>query len=146
MKIALVCANGGHLTQMMELSDVYERHEHFWVTYRGTDSLSLGRVYFYRDHRSILLKMTIQFLTAWLILLKERPGLVISTGGAIAVPISVYCRLMGIHIIYIDSGTKVYEKSGTGKFMVHIADLFLTQWPQMRLKYGKKAKYWGGLL
>ena len=146
MKIALVCANGGHLTQMMELREVYERHEHFWVTYHGADSRALSRVYFYRDHRSILLKMAVQFMTAWIIILRERPALVISTGGAIAVPISVYCRLMGVHIIYIDSGTKVFERSGTGKFMVHIADLFLTQWPNMKRKYGRNARYWGGLL
>jgi len=145
MKIALVCANGGHLTEMMELKEVYSGHEHFWVTYHGTDSLSLGRTYYYRDHRSLLLKMAVQFLTAWLIVLKERPGLVITTGGAIAVPISIYCRVLGIHVIYIDCGTRVFERSGTGRFMVHLADVFLTQWPGMTQKYGKNARYWGGL-
>ena len=145
MKIALVCANGGHLTEMMELKEVYSVHEHFWVTYHGTDSRALGRTYYYRDHRSLLLKMIVQFLTSWYIAVKERPGLVITTGGAIAVPISIYCRVLGIHVIYIDCGTRVFERSGTGRFMVHLADVFLTQWPGMTQKYGKNARYWGGL-
>ncbi|OGP14028.1 MAG: hypothetical protein A2054_07695 [Deltaproteobacteria bacterium GWA2_55_10] len=145
MKIALVCANGGHLTEMMELKEVYAGHEHFWVTYQGTDSQALGRTYFYRDHKSLFLKMAVQLLTAWYIVIRERPGLVITTGGAIAVPISIYCRVLGIHVIYMDCGTRVFERSGTGRFMVHLADVFLTQWPGMMQKYGKNARYWGGL-
>lgn len=146
LKIALVCANGGHLTEMQELADVYGEYDIFWVTYWGTDSRALKPSYFYRDFKSVILKMIIQLGTTWLILLKEKPNVIITTGGAIAIPISFFAKLVGIHIIYIDCGTKVYEKSGTGKFMIHLSDLFLTQWPGMVKIYGDKAKYWGGLL
>ena len=146
MKIALVCANGGHLTEMQELSAVYEKYDVFWVTYRGKDSQNLRPAYFFRDDRPLLIKMVIQLTTVFAILFKERPKLIISTGGAIAIPISIYAKFLGIHVVYIDCGTKVYEKSGTGKFMIYLSDKFLTQWPDMVKVYGNKAEYWGSLI
>lgn len=131
---------------MQELSEVYHGQNVFWVTYRGKDSEVLAPAYFYRDDRPLLLKMLIQLLTVWAILLKERPKMIMSTGGAIAIPASIYAKLFGIHVIYIDSGTKIYEKSGTGKWLIYLADLFLVQWPGMVAKYGRKAKCWGGLI
>lgn len=145
-KIALVCANGGHLTEMLCLKEAYEKHRTFFVTYRGSDTQEMQNAYYYTDYKSVMLKMLIQLATSWYILLKERPKVLISTGGAIAIPISIYAKLLRIHIIYIDCGTKVYERSGTGKFMIHLANLFLTQWPDMVRKYGRNAKCWGSLI
>ena len=32
IKIALVCTTGGHFEQMTNLSDFYNRYDHFWIT------------------------------------------------------------------------------------------------------------------
>jgi len=134
------------MTEMRELSDVYEKHEYFWITYRGAESSSLKDAYYYTDYKSVFVKMVIQLMTVWRILLIEKPDLMISTGAAIAIPAAIYSKVCRVKIIYMDCGTSIYEPSGTSRYMIQLADVFLTQWPNMVKVYKGKAKYWGGVL
>ena len=134
------------MTEMNELSEVYVMHEHFWITYRGAESSSIKHGYFYKDHKSVLLKMIIQLFSVWWIIVKEKPDIMISTGAAIAIPAAIYSKLFGMRVIYMDCGTNIYAPSGTSKYMLPLADVFLTQWPNMVNVYKGKAKYWGGVM
>ncbi len=79
------------------------------------------------------------------VLVRERPAIIISTGGGATIPLSYLGKLMGKHIIFIESLTRVNALSGTGKFLYPIADLFLVQWETLQRNY-PKSKYWGRVI
>lgn len=147
MKLCLVCSHGGHFNEMMRLSDAFEGHNYFFVT-DGYENLKNAYVIKFEGWNFIgkvlLIKVVIK---AIYILLKERPDVIISTGGgAIAVPFCYIGKMMRMRIIFIDTLARVTTKSGGGILIYPIADLFLVQWESLLEKYGKKAKYWGKLI
>ena len=81
------------------------------------------------------------------ILLKEKPDVIISTGGGeIAVPFCYIGKVLGAKVIFIETLTRLTTPSGGGKLVYPIADLFLVQWESLLNRYGKKAKYWGKVI
>jgi|WetSurMetagenome_2_1015567.scaffolds.fasta_scaffold130049_2 beta-1,4-N-acetylglucosaminyltransferase len=80
-------------------------------------------------------------------LIKERPDVVISTGsGEIAIPALILANTLGIRTIYIETWTRVKDPSMAGRVLYYFADHFLVQWEDLLPKFGKRAKYLGGLL
>lgn len=80
-------------------------------------------------------------------LLKERPDVAISTGsGELAIPALVMAKWFGIKTIYIETWTRVREPSTAGKVLYYFSDVFLVQWPDLLPRFGRKARYLGGLL
>jgi UDP-N-acetylglucosamine:LPS N-acetylglucosamine transferase len=134
---------------MMLLHPAFEGHERFYVTYRCTRTESLAlqeRTYLLRNIGTNPVLMTLAFVQAAYILLKERPDVVVSTGSEIAIPFSWLGKLLGAQVVYIESWSRVYSRSGTGPLVYPAADLFLVQWPQVLGLYGAKARYVGGLV
>ena len=87
------------------------------------------------------------FVNAWqslLILRRERPALVISTGADVAVPILLLARLVGARVIFIETAGSS-EPTLTGRLVYPFADLFIVQWPD-RLRPFPKAVLAKGLL
>jgi UDP-N-acetylglucosamine:LPS N-acetylglucosamine transferase len=80
-----------------------------------------------------------------MVLLKSRPRAILSTGAGIAIPVSLLGRLVGLKVIHVETGSRVYTMSSTGKFMYRIANLFFVQWESLREKYPKSI-YAGRLL
>ena len=94
VKVCLVGSSGGHLTHLHMLKPLWKDWERFWVTFDKTDANSLlqeEKVYhcFFPTNRNIknLIKNT--FL-AIKVLIKEKPDLIISSGAAVAVPLSAF--------------------------------------------------------
>ncbi len=150
MKICLACSPGGHLTQMERLMPALEGQDYFFVTHKSEYSRHLERAYFigykegYIRERITWLKT---IFVALRILLKERPDIVISTGGGeIAVPFCYVGKLLGAKVILIETLTRITTKSAAGRLIYPIADLFLVQWESLLTKYGKKAQYWGNVI
>ena len=93
----------------------------------------------------ILLIKTI--LKAFKILTKEKPDVIVSTGGGeIAVPFCYIGKILGAKIIFIETLSRITTPSGGGRLVYPIADLFLVQWESLLKKYGTKAKYWGNVI
>jgi UDP-N-acetylglucosamine:LPS N-acetylglucosamine transferase len=78
-----------------------------------------------------------------LILLKEKPDVIITTGAHTCVPMCYLGKIFKKKIIYIESFAKVKTPNLSGKLVYPIADLFIVQWPEL-LKYYPKGKYLGG--
>ncbi len=71
-------------------------------------------------------------LNAWqslLVLRRERPALVISTGADVAVPILLLARLFGAAVIFIETAGSA-EPTLAGRLVYPVADLFIVQWPE----------------
>jgi beta-1,4-N-acetylglucosaminyltransferase len=146
MKICLVCSHGGHLAEMLQLTEAFEGHETFFITYDSPRTRQLKRKYLMRNIGTSPVLMAWAFLLTFGILLKERPKLIISTGSEIAIPAFYLARLFGVKTIYVETWARVVQPSGTGKIVYPVADVFLVQWESLLSKYGKKAKYEGAVI
>jgi UDP-N-acetylglucosamine:LPS N-acetylglucosamine transferase len=76
------------------------------------------------------------------IVLKEKPGLVISTGAAVGCLAAFVAKLTGARVIWVDSIANVERLSLSGRLIRPFADLVLTQWPEVAQKY-KSVEYAG---
>ena len=81
-----------------------------------------------------------------LILAKERPFAIISTGAEIAIPAFLLGKVLGMRLVFVESLCRVSKPSGTGFLLYPLADLFLVQWPQLVNSYGPRAEYAGAVL
>lgn len=145
MKICLVCSDGGHLTQMLQLMDVLGRHKTFFITYKSSRTRSLNNKYLFDNFSENPLKLFLSLPKISKILIKEKPDIIVSTGAEIAIPVFYIAKLLRIKTIFIESWSRVNTPSITGKIIYPIADVFLVQWKQLLKKYGNKAKYEGGV-
>lgn len=147
MKIALVCSQGGHLTEMMLLMKAFENHEVFFITHDNPTIKQLKYKKYQIEYIGTnIWKMIKIFSKIFAILHHERPDLIISTGSEIAIPSIILARVLSIKTIYIESWCRVKTKSGTGRILYFISDIFLVQWSELASKYGKKARYEGAVI
>jgi UDP-N-acetylglucosamine:LPS N-acetylglucosamine transferase len=147
MKIALVCSYGGHLTEILYLIDAFKDHEVFFVTYNNFRTRKLPyKKYLIKNIGTNIFLMIYAFFQIFIIFAKEKPDVVISTGSEIAIPAFIIAKLFGIKTIFIESWCRIKTRSGTGKIVYYLSDLFLVQWPQLLELYGKKAKYVGAVV
>lgn len=165
MKICLECGWGGHLHEMLTIWEAFRGHDVFFITSKDKSTEDLGelaRVYYithaYMKRLLSLKPMRLGFvlfvliqlcqgtLASIRILLKERPKIIVTTAGPVTIPLCYIGKLLGVHIIYIESLARVYNPSRTGRLIYPVADLFLVQWEALLEKYGKKAKYWGRMI
>lgn len=79
---------------------------------------------------------------------RARPSLLLCNGPGTCIPICACAyalRLLGIRhvtIVYVESIARVTTLSLSGKILVHVADQFLVQWPQLAQRY-PRARYIG---
>jgi UDP-N-acetylglucosamine:LPS N-acetylglucosamine transferase len=112
----------------------YEGHDHFYVL---NDRIDLpddmkGRTVFI-VHAERDLKVVVNFVEAFFILLRNRPDVVLSTGAGPAVPFAIVGRyLFGTKLIYLETITSVTRASLTGRIMARIAHRFFYQWEALR--------------
>lgn len=149
MKIALVCTQGGHLTELMQLHKAFLGQDFFFITHhssRDQDVKKITRSYFTKPIDANLFRFFRSFGVTLKILRTERPDVIISTGAEIAVPFFIIGKLFSIKCIYIESWCRIKTRSIAGRIIYPLADLFLVQWSEMLDVYGEKAKYWGAVI
>ena len=146
MKICLICADGGHLTEILLLKEAFEGHETFFITYDSVRTRQLKHKYLLRNIGTNPLLMARAAIATFRILRRERPELIVSTGSEIAIPAFYFAKLFRIKSIFIETWTRIDRPTGTGKIVYPVSDVFLVQWERMLSKYGKKARYEGAVL
>ena len=142
--ILIICANGGHLTEMREVSAFLPSQLLSWVTYSGKDSEDLDALCF-KDRHNRFFKISILFFFAPYILFKKKPSVVLATGGIIAIPFAIFGRIMGIPVVYFECGTRVSQKSLTGRLVYLFANDFFVQSAELSRDYGTKSRFIGSL-
>ncbi len=146
LKIGLICSHGGHLTEMLELSEAFEEHTCFYFCYDASTTRSLPRAYRVSNMARNPIEFIKNIFRLWRIFRKERPDLLISTGAEIAIPALLTGKLMGIPMLYIECGAQVTTPSLTGRIMSRIATRFYVQWPELLVPYGRRARWRGSLV
>jgi UDP-N-acetylglucosamine:LPS N-acetylglucosamine transferase len=158
VKLLIVLGSGGHTKEMIRLVDLLGQGFEYSYLVSVDDPLSVqkirvpGAVYQVIRPRwkdtplpMVIIRTLLSAAQALVALVRARPRAIISTGPGPAVPASMLAKLLGIKVIYIETGSRVYALSSSGRILYRFADLFLVQWPEL-LPVCPKAIYAGRLL
>jgi UDP-N-acetylglucosamine:LPS N-acetylglucosamine transferase len=143
MKIALICSAGGHLAEIMQLEPLFNRYNHFFISFKRENTQELTKkenVYFVTDPKRNFFSFIKLFFESLDVFLKEKPDLIISSGAGMAIPFCYIAKLWRKKIIFIESLARINEPSASGKIISPIADLFIIQSKHLKKHY-PKAKY-----
>lgn len=161
MKICVVCASGGHLTEMSMLASAFRSHDAFLVTYKEkfvNIPKNINKTYFIKNimvnhvDSNRLFKLILFAIQGLIlifnelyILVREKPNIIVSTGSEIAIPICYIGKLFRMKIIFIESLCRIEDLSFTGKMVAPISDSFFVQWENLLNKH-HLAEYRGNLI
>ena len=148
MKLMITLGEGGHTKEMLRLVDLLGTgYEYSYLLVRG-DELSEDKIripgprYYLQRPRekahNLLLDAFKTLRCGWqslVAIIRERPYAVISCGPAVGVPPCLMARLLGVNVIFVETGSRVRALSMTGRILYRLADLFIVQWPQLRERY-----------
>jgi UDP-N-acetylglucosamine:LPS N-acetylglucosamine transferase len=148
-KICLAASAGGHLTQLLKITDSWTDCEAVYISTSQVVASKLsqfGKTYIVgecnRKHFIECVKVLFRCLA---IAVKERPDYVLSTGAAPGFFLCITAKLLGAKVIWVDSIANVKKLSMSGKLIRPFADLFLTQWPELQNNL-KGIEYQGGVI
>ncbi len=150
MKIVFAASSGGHYEQLLMLKPLMEKYDSVLVTektdYSAGDT-GIKTYYMHQINRKELLFLPKLIANSWrslVLIIKERPIVMITTGVLAVIPLALLMKLFGGKLIYIESFAKVCSKNLTGNLLYRFADQFYVQWEEM-LKLYPKAIYKGGI-
>lgn len=150
MKIVFAASSGGHYEQLLMLKPLMEKYDSVLVTektdYSAGDT-GIKTYYMHQINRKELLFLPKLIVNSWrslVLIIKERPKVMITTGVLAVIPLALLMKLFGGKLIYIESFAKVCSKNLTGNLLYRFADQFYVQWEEM-LKLYPKAIYKGGI-
>ena len=151
-KVLFISSTGGHLSEMLRLSPMFEKYDYHIITEKTKSNMGLlekypNRVNFlvYGTKSHFLtypFKLLYNTIKSLVLYCKIKPKVIITTGAHTAGPMCIIGKIFGSKIIYIETLANSKTKTVTGRIIYHFADLFIVQWESM-LKLYPKAKYWG---
>lgn len=144
--ILLVTPSGGHLTEMRNLLPCYKDRPHHFVINTPivqtpdmigkTTIISISQ----RDW-----KFFVNLFEAWEIIRRERPKVILTTGGGFSVAFALVGKLFGVPTIYVETVAKVIVPTATGRVMYPLANRFFYQWPYLE-RFFPKGRFIGLIL
>ena len=143
VKICFVASSGGHWEELMCLNSICNKADSFFVTEKGGQSNDCGLKHLYlfkkinRKEILFVFHFVWVFIRALVIMVKEKPDVVITTGALLAYPFCLIAKILKKKVIYIESFARVTDASITGKLVYKFADLFIVQWKSMKKVYPK---------
>ncbi len=153
-KIILICSNGGHLAQILELKDLFVKYDYLLVTEESPTTLPLREKYNikYLKARSKGKKRDLGFFWTLLvnsflsltILIRHYPKVIITTGSHTALPMCFLGKLFMAKVVWILSFARINSKAFSADIAYPIVDKFIVQWPEVQKHY-KKSVYLGGI-
>jgi len=133
-RVLAVASGGGHWIQLQRMRPAFEHHACTYVSTLRSYGKEITSAKFYFVHDATrwnklgLVLLAFQML---LILVRERPNVVISTGAAPGYFALLFGKLLGARTIWVDSIANSGELSLSGRMVSRFADLWLTQWEHL---------------
>ena len=140
MKICIISSAGGHLQELLGLSEIYQKYNHYYITFYSPmleNKFVSDTVYFIEDASQGIFKLVKNIYKSFIIILKENPDVIISSGAGVSVPTIVWGWLFKKKIIYIELPCQIYKLSKTGFIVKRLSDLFIVQSTLLHSKYPK---------
>ncbi len=151
-KVLFISSTGGHLSEMLQLKDMFKKYDYYIITEKTKSNLNLKEKYpnkvnylIYGTKNHLLIypfKLLANCFISLFLYIKIRPKAIITTGAHTAGPMCCIGKIFGSKIIYIETFANMNTKTATGRLIYLFADLFIVQWESM-LKLYPKAVYRG---
>ncbi|WP_293678614.1 beta-1,4-glucuronosyltransferase WelK [uncultured Phenylobacterium sp.] len=152
LRLCLAASGGGHLRQLLDLEEVWGAHDHFFVT----EDTALGRsVAEHHDVRFVphygwgqarlgkpwrmARQAFVNFFQSAAIMIRLRPDIVISTGAGAVFFLLLWARLLGAHIVVVESFARFERASLFGRMAAPFAHDVVVQSAQLAKRYPKAA-------
>ena len=149
LKICLTASAGGHLSELLKVAACWEGYDTFCVTTTEVVRKKVndyGNVYVVGEcnykHPVRCVRVFIRCVKA---VFSERPDVVISAGAAGSCMVCYLAKMFGAKVVWLDSIANIKKLSLSGRLVRPVANLLLTQWPELAKKY-KKAEYVGSVI
>ena len=146
-KLLAVSSGGGHWVQLLRLRPAFEGCDVTYATVRPgyqRDVENASFVLISDCNRAHKLRVVWAACSMFLLLLKVRPDVVVSTGAAPGYLAVRMARWFGAKTIWVDSIANVEELSMSGKMAGSFVTVWLTQWPHLQTPEGPAC--YGGVL
>lgn len=144
-KVLFISSTGGHLSEMLQLKDMFNRYDYRIITEKTKSNLKLKKyygnrinylVYGTKDHMlSYPFKLIYNCFKSLYFYLKIHPDYVITTGAHTAGPMCLIAKIFGSRVIYIETFANINTKTITGKLLYPVSDKFIVQWDSMKKLY-----------
>lgn len=153
-KVMFISSVGGHLTQLLQISSIFEKYNYVLITEKTDvtknmiDKYNISFLpYGSRNQKYIYPFILISncFMSLFYFI-KYNPDVIITTGANTAAAMCCIGKIFRKKVIYIESFAKRNTPTMTGKYIykLHAYTTFVVQWESM-LEYYKDAEYWGGI-
>ena len=143
-KVLFISSTGGHLEELTQLKELFDKYDYYIVTERTKSNMSLKKKYpkrvsylIYGSYTTLGKKIIYPFklllncFISLFIYIKVRPKYIVSTGAHTAGPMCLIGKILGSKIIFIETFANSKTKSRTGSIVYKFADLFIVQWKEM---------------
>lgn len=143
-RVLFISSTGGHLDELMQLKDMFDRYDYRIITEKTKSNLSLRDKYknrvsylIYGSYTGLLNKLIYPFklglntIKSLFLYFKFRPEYIISTGAHTSGPMCLIGHIFGSKVIFIETFANSCSKSVTGRIVYKFADLFIVQWESM---------------
>ena len=150
--VIFISSVGGHLTQMLELKQVFNDYNYVLITEKTSVTKDMKNKYnmnylLYGSRKYIIKYIFIAIincLKSIYMFVKYDPDVIVTTGTHTAVPMCYIGWFVGKKVIYIESFAKRTSPTLTGRIVYPVATTFVIQWESMKEFYPKSV-YWGGI-
>lgn len=146
-KVMFISSTGGHLTELMQLSKLFNKYDYHIVTEKTKSNIALKDkykekinflIFGTKDHiLTYPFKLIANSFISLYIYLKIHPDYIITTGAHTAGPMCCIGKIFGTRIIYIETFANITSKTVTGRLLYPISDKFIVQWENMNKLYPK---------
>lgn len=144
-KVLFISSTGGHLSEMLQLKDMFNRYDYHIITEKTKSNLSLKDkypnkvnylIYGTKDHPlTYPFKLLANCFKSLYFYFKIHPDYIITTGAHTAGPMCLIGKIFGSKIIYIETFANINTKTITGRLLYPFADMFIVQWHSMKKNY-----------
>lgn len=138
-KILAISSGGGHWVQLLRLRPAFEGASLIYATVNPGYRADVAGSEFRLIHDANRQQKLALIKSAWsilLLLLIERPDIVISTGAAPGYFAVRFGKLLRMRTIWVDSVANAEELSMSGRKAGGCVDLWLTQWSHLATEGG----------
>ncbi|MBH5398282.1 UDP-N-acetylglucosamine--LPS N-acetylglucosamine transferase [Bradyrhizobium sp. CNPSo 4010] len=147
-RVLIVASGGGHWIQMRRLQPAFDGLQVAFVSVQSAyaEEVAGHRFYVVRDvTRWDRIGLAILVVQLTLILLRERPHVVVTTGSAPGmIALALAKCLLRSKTMWIDSIANCEQLSLSGMRAKRFCDVWLTQWPHLQRTGGPD--WWGAVL
>lgn len=139
-RVIFISSTGGHLNELLQLKSLFKKYDSYLITEKTKSTVGLKNkykhvnylVYGTREHKlTYLFKFAFNILKSFILYIKIRPKVIVTTGTHTAVPMCYIGKLFKSKIIFIETFANSKTKTDSGKLVYKIADTFIVQWESM---------------